>query len=35
MRLTSDLKEFFENGGTVEYKCKESFHFKNGSKGVF
>ncbi|XP_053490542.1 complement factor H isoform X2 [Ictalurus furcatus] len=34
IRNDTNLKAYYEEGGGVQYKCKEGFHFQNGSKAV-
>ncbi|XP_053539141.1 complement factor H isoform X2 [Ictalurus punctatus] len=34
IRNDPNLKAYYEEGGGVQYKCKEGFHFQNGSKAV-
>ncbi|KAF4083512.1 hypothetical protein AMELA_G00142410 [Ameiurus melas] len=34
IRSNANLKAYYEEGGSVQYKCKEGFNFQNGSKAV-
>ncbi|XP_053490546.1 coagulation factor XIII B chain isoform X3 [Ictalurus furcatus] len=34
IRNDPNLKAYYEEGGSVQYKCKEGFHFQNGSKAM-
>ncbi|KAF4083511.1 hypothetical protein AMELA_G00142400 [Ameiurus melas] len=34
IRNNANLRSYYEEGGSVQYKCKEGFHFQNGSKAV-